>query len=192
MAVNRTFLPAHARPRHRYAFSLVLLTALTAVTGCAGQAEPEPERLTVTGAGTVYLEAVCPINAAWDEADAAIDALRIVVAREPADTAAEASALTHAIAALGTVNDETEQAITQLDPATHTWPDIALDPVEDVREQLRLSVEQVDRVRALEATEMAEHQWVAGESSDVAAAARASLGLPDTAEVACAEWAAVQ
>lgn len=161
---------------------VIAVTALTA--GCAAQ-DPEPQKpevLTASLAGGLYLEAVCPVNGAWDRADLELDRLRFLLRRGDADTREFASAMKNVAAASGT-------AAKQLAPKDRAWPKDAKTHIAEVRNTLLTDQKQALKVAKLSAEDAAEYVWQG--SDDIAASAaeaRASLGLPADPELACAQW----
>ncbi|WP_336651284.1 MULTISPECIES: hypothetical protein [unclassified Leucobacter] len=170
-----------------------VLACLLIVGGLVGCASPEPapapEVLSATKAGGVYLDAVCPVNAAWDEADVELDKLRIAVARggdAKIDT-------TRFAAAMGRVAEVSAEAGQQLDTEQQSWPAAAEAPVAEVRKTLQADRKQAVSVAKLDAVAAVGYVWQgAAESGEAAAAARAALGLPADPEAACAQWQAQQ
>lgn len=169
-----------------------LVAGLAAVTlllaGCAaGDPEPvEPEPLTATQAGGLYLSAVCPVNTAWDDVDLELDRLRLAVGRGDADPRALARALTD-------VAEASERATQALDPADAGWPAQAAPAIAEVRDTLRADRSQALRVAKLPAEELAVYEWQgSGEIAEAAATARSALALPADAATACAQWDAQQ
>jgi hypothetical protein len=125
--------------------------------------------LSATTAGGVYLDAVCPVNAAWDEVDVELDRLRIAVARggdEEIDTSRFADAMER-------VAEASSDAGKRLDTEQQSWPAQAEPAVESVRETLQADRKQALSVAKLDAEE---------------AEARAALGLPEDPVAACAQW----
>lgn len=168
----------------RRSLTLLGLAALVlGVSGCAPEPPPEPETLTPTRAATVYLEAVCPVNEAWDEADVELDRLRLAEARgESASTAAFAASMTEVAKRSGT-------AATSLTSEERTWPDAARDPVAAVAETLAADQAQAKRVAALPAAQAVDYRWEGVDDIGAAASeARAALELPADADAACAAW----
>lgn len=157
--------------------------ALLTLSSCAPEPEPEPELLTISQAGERYLEAVCPLNDAWDEVDVEVDRLRIAVNRgEDPDTV-------HFVQALTKVSEVNETAAVSLEDETIAWPDGALDAVSGVRESLERDAEQIEVVREMSAVELSTYSWQGAEESGQSAyEARVALELPESAETACAEW----
>ncbi|MBK0418945.1 hypothetical protein JD276_07845 [Leucobacter sp. CSA1] len=170
--------------RSRAAAALVAAaTVALSLAACAPDPEPEPEVLSVTEAGGVYLEAVCPVNAAWDEADVEIDRLRIGVARgEDFDTAPFAEAMS-------ALADASGEAAEQLDAGDIVWPEEARDEIEEVRVTLVADRKQALAVAELPAEEAAGYMWDGDAARDAAVAARTVLGLPEDPAAACARWA---
>lgn len=168
------------------------LTASVALTGCSGQLgqtppAPEPEVLSATEAGGIYLDAVCPVNVAWDEADIELDRLRLTVSRGEADTRRFAAAMEQ-------VGLASKAAAKALDPDTldgdgHVWPASALDEIAEVRATLLDDEKQAADVAKLPAQEATIYSWKGADAVGAAAhAARDALGLPEDGANACAQW----
>ena len=158
------------------------------VTGCATSApEPsEPEVLSASKAGGLYLSAVCPVNAEWDRVDLEIDRLRLALGRDEASTRDAARALTDLAKA-------SERSAKLLEPKRQSWPSVAEPAIDAVRETLRADRTQALRVAKLPAVELGGYVWQGGDEIAAAAAeARAALGLPADAEDACAQWSEQQ
>jgi hypothetical protein len=161
----------------------------SALTGCSGEAEappePEPEVLSASQAGGVYLDAVCPVNAAWDEADVELDRLRIAVGRGD-----EAQIDTRLFAdAMGEVADASERAAERLETKQQEWPRGTETAVEAVRDTLESDRKQARKVAKLDAADAVGYAWLGAEESAAAAAgARTALGLPEDPIAACAQW----
>ncbi len=156
------------------------------LAGCAPEPPAEPEQLTASEAGGVYLDAVCPVNAAWDRVDLEVDRLRLAVGRGEGDTAALADEFERLGAASG-------KAAKELDPEANTWPKGAEAPVERVRKSLIADEKQTAKAAKLDAEDLVGYAWPgADEAAGAAAEARAALGLPADAESACAQWAEQQ
>lgn len=152
------------------------------LVGCAPEpvVTPEPTVLTVSDAGKRYLEAVCPLNEAWNTVDLEVDRVRISIERgEAADLAPFKSAVA-AVAKLST------SAEASLGDPTVTWPKSAVRPIADVRETLEADVAQALDVSQLTAAEVATYVWIdADVVASTSAAARAALELPDDPAAAC-------
>ena len=160
-----------------------LLISAIVLSGCAGAPEPEPEVLSASEAGTAYLDAVCPVNAAWDQADAELERLRVAVTLGDRDVAPLA-------AALAEVATQSSAGAKRLDPERAVWPSSAATEVEAVRATLVSDQAQAREFAKLDAAAALEYTWEgAAESAEAAAAARAALELPDDPELACAERA---
>lgn len=176
-----------SRPRSALLGALACALLAGGIAGCAPQSEPapEPEVLSVTTAGGVYLDAVCPVNAAWDEVDVELDRLRIAVARggdEEIDTSRFADAMER-------VAEASSDAGKRLDTEQQSWPAQAEPAVESVRETLQADRKQALSVAKLDAEEAAAYDWKgAAEAGEAAAEARAALGLPEDPVTACAQW----
>ncbi|MBK0420979.1 hypothetical protein JD292_02635 [Leucobacter sp. CSA2] len=176
------------RSRPRAALPLLAAGAALALplAGCSAgpAAPPEPRKLSASQAGGAYLDAVCPVNAAWDEADVQIDRLRLALERGDGSPEAAQRALVSAGTASAT-------AAKRLDPAVSEWPEAAAPAVENVRQTLIEDERQAARVAKLSAEELANYTWKgAEESGKAAAAARKALALPDDPAFACSEWEA--
>ena len=145
--------------------------------------EPEPEQLTISDAGARYLEAVCPVNAVWDAVDIEVDHLRVAAARgDAADTAAFAGVM-HELQSASAAAEQT------LGDEAVEWPAVAKGAVERVRASLEADAGQAERVARLAASDAASHTWEgAAAAASAAQEARAALGLPENARVACEEW----
>lgn len=168
----------HTRSRRRLAAALALAAAAS-VTACAP--EPEPEPLTVSTAGAAYLDAVCPVNAAWDDADLQIDLLRIAVERGDGDTRAYAASMRR-------VAEVSRDSADRLADEDRAWPADAADAVAAVADTLTADAEQAEKVAELEAKPAVTHQWEgADDVASTSRAARQALGLPDSGEAACAQ-----
>lgn len=172
------------------------------LVGCSPQAQdapptPKPEVLSASEAGGIYLDAVCPVNEAWDEVDVELDRLRLTLSRGEADTERADTERTDterfADAMLG-VAAASKTAAKQLDPkaqakAGHAWPKDALDEIAEVARTLESDENQANRVAKLTAGKMTDYTWLgAAELGVAASAARESLGLPADGENACAQW----
>ncbi|MEJ6490038.1 hypothetical protein PQI23_09915 [Leucobacter sp. USCH14] len=169
--------------RARRTLALLGTTALmVSAAGCA-EPEPEPEALSLTRAAEVYLEAVCPVNEAWDIADVELDRLRLAAQRGgETSTSAFADAMTN-------VADRSGAAASSLTSSERTWPDAARDPVADVAETLVTDREQAEQVAKLPVEQIVEYQWEGADGIGTAAAeARAALDLPADADAACEAW----
>ncbi|UOR00356.1 hypothetical protein MUN77_09210 [Leucobacter allii] len=166
------------------ATTAAIVAAAFGLVGCAPEPEPEPEPLSVTEAGSVYLEAVCPVNDAWDAADLQIDLLRIELARGGDDASGFADAMVAVSRASGA-------AARELDAAEQSWPDAASEEIAAVRKTLAQDRRQAARVAKLPADEAVAYAWQGGDAiGETALAARRALGLPDDGEAACAQWRA--
>ncbi len=155
-----------------------------AAAGCAEPA-PDPEPLSVTRAAEVYLEAICPVNEAWDAADVELDRLRLAATREgTSSTAAFAEAM-------GVVAERSGDAASALGSEERSWPEAAEGPVAAVAETLAADREQASRVAELPVEDVVDYQWDgADDIGATAAEARAALDLPADADEACAAWRA--
>lgn len=163
---------------------LAVFTAAVFLVGCTSVPEPpKPEVLSASTAGGEYLTAVCPVNEAWDQADAALEQLRIAVSRGEGDPEQVVTALQGVIRA-------NERAEKQLDAQRVSWPKPARSAVADVRDSLAADRKQAKRVMQLDADELAEYRWSGADAAGAAAvAAREALGILDDPEVACTQWA---
>lgn len=157
---------------------------LAGCTGAQAKTEPaEPRKLSASQAGGAYLEAVCPVNTAWGEADLEIDRLRLTLDRGDADPSGARSALRTVGQASGTAADA-------LDPKRNEWPKAAAPAIAKVRETLVADQKELTRVEKLDAKKLADYSWQGGEAAGAAAAdARNALKLPDDPAFACSEWA---
>lgn len=161
------------------ALGALVCAAGLVLSGCAP--EPEPEPLSMSDAGGVYLDAVCPVNRAWDEADVEIDRLRLAVSRGERDTAAFEEAM------LG-LSEASSTAAAELLPEDTTWPEEAVAHIEAVRESLLADSEQATEVATLPAEEAIAYDWQGAEAAATSGtAARSALGLADAPETACAQ-----
>lgn len=172
--------------RVRTRAAVAAAVALLLLSGCAGdpaaEEEPEPEVLSATKAGGLYLSAVCPVNQAWDEFDVEVDRLRIAQARGERDT----DAFSEAMLAVG---EASERAAKQLEPKDKTWPTGAVDEVEAVRDSLRADAKQAEKVAELPIEKATVYVWKdLAEVGRSAAEAREVLGLPADPVAACAQW----
>lgn len=172
--------------RKKSAFVAAAALALLAATGCAEEPK-EPEALSATAAGGVYLDAVCPVNEAWGRVDVAVDRLRLAVARGEDVTHGEDGTrpLSEVMEELA---EESERASKALDPTERSWPGASAEPVERVRAGLEADADQAREVAGLDAEEAAAYTWDSGEAAEAGAAAREALGLPEDADDACAQW----
>ncbi|UTX54234.1 hypothetical protein [Leucobacter aridicollis] len=157
------------------------VVAVLALTGCSAP-EPEPEELTVSAAGARYLDAVCPVNQVWDNVDAALDRLRLAVARgDSADTGP-------IIVELEALQKSSAAAAERLTDPAVVWPDKAEAAVAAVAETLEADAQQAAEVAGLDADAIAGYSWEGGGTiAGAAADTRAALGLPADAGAACAE-----
>lgn len=153
--------------------------------GCQAAAleePPEPEVLSATKAGGLYLSAVCPVNEAWDELDVEVDRLRIAQSRGEDGT----EGFSEAMLAVG---EASERAAKQLEPKDRAWPEDAVDEVEAVRDTLRDDAKQAEKVADLPIEKATVYSWKGAADAGVAAAeAREALGLPADAVTACTQW----
>lgn len=159
------------------------------VAGCA-QADPPsspkaPEVLTESKAGRLYLDAVCPVNEAWGEADVELDRLRIAQGR--GDAEADTDAFARAMREVGKRSDAAAQ---RLEPENLAWPSGAQRKIEAVRESLRDDAKEAAEVAEMTADEAAGYTWNGAEAAGATAeAARKALGLPEDPMAACNQWA---
>lgn len=162
------------------------------LTGCSAQgsapaANPEPEVLSASEAGGMYLDAVCPVNEAWDEADVERDRLRLTFSRGEDDTQRFAAAMKNVATASATAAKALDPRV--LDKAGRAWPKQALDEIADVQRTLESDRTQASKVAELDANEAVDYIWQGSEELGTAAsAARSVLGLPEDGESACAQW----
>ncbi|QIM16831.1 hypothetical protein G7067_11145 [Leucobacter insecticola] len=161
----------------------ILLGFAFLASGCSQAEEPvEPEVLSASAAGGVYLDAVCAVNDAWDTADLELDRLRIGLGRGEGDAAALQAALREVASA-------SKSAAAELSSEDQIWPSAAQDPVDKVRKTLIADQTQAERVAKLSAAELAEYSWEGSETiSKAAAEARAALDLPADGALACTQW----
>lgn len=157
------------------------VTALAALSGCAAP-EPEPEALTITEAGSRYLDAVCPVNAAWDEVDVEVDRLRIAISRgDSVDTAGY-------VDALAGMELASRAAVETLDDPLVAWPAEAEAAVAEVGDSLRADARHAEEAAELAAAAAVAHRWPdVSNIADAALRARVALGLPEDPAGACAE-----
>lgn len=154
------------------------------MTACAPEPEPEPVQLSITAAGGAYLDAVCPVNDAWDELDLAVDQLRLALDAGGESTAAE-EMLAEALDDLGAASVRAARALEDTD---QVWPAGAAQLVTQVAESLRADGAEAARVMKLAPEKAATLSWPGvAESAETATAARAALGLPADSAAACAE-----
>lgn len=154
------------------------------LAACAPEPAPEPERLTISQAGARYLNAVCPVNSAWDEVDVEIDRLRIAMARDSADSEVDARLFGEAMHELGAASARAEA---ELGDESVAWPQGAQHAIAKVRESLTADAEQAETAAAFTAIEASGYSWKgADQLARAAGDARAALDLPEDPEVACA------
>lgn len=153
--------------------SLLTVALLALLTACGSDPPPpEPQR---DAAGEAYLAAVCPVNEAWDEVDAAIDALQIAVDRGAGDPAAVRAALTR-------LANRADRAAAQLDSAA--WPASARTAVAAVAAALRADADRARRAQEFSAREVVDYAWPGiDDTADRVRDARRALGVP----AGCAE-----
>ena len=171
--------------------AFVAAASVALLAGCsnapAAHETPPPEVLSASAAGVIYLEAVCPVNDAWDTADLELDRLELSIASGGTDTSRVADAL-------GAVAKSSEVADAALAPETlskqqQAWPDSAGQLVDDVRATLQGDAKQARQVAALTAPEIVAYTWQGADAiKSSAAAAREALGLPADGANACAQW----
>lgn len=163
-----------------------MLVLTCSLAGCAPEPAPReaPQyQLTVTDAGARYLDAVCPVNAAWDAVDVEVDRLRIALAR---GGEADARPFADAVRALGAASGAAGESL--VDPSLE-WPSPARGPVAEVGASLAADAEQAQRAAGLDASAAVGYAWEdAAEAAASAKRARTALGLPDDARLACAGW----
>lgn len=169
---------------------LGVVMLICGLTGCAEEV-PEPQKLTVSEAGAEYLEAVCPVNAAWDDADVALDRLRLeadrVVERDSGDV--ESVDVADFAQRMRAVAKQSAGAAAALTASTTLWPDAAAGSIAEVARTLEDDEDQATRVAKLSAEQALDYRWEGAEDvGSAAASARAALGLPDDADAACAQW----
>ena len=162
---------------------MIIVGGALSVTACAPEPVPEPERLTISQAGARYLDAVCPVNSAWDAADVEIDRLRIAVARETSDDEIDTRLFSEAIHKISSVSARAE---TQLGDPGVAWPKGADRAITDVRASLAADAAQAETAAALTATEVSRYSWEGADGlASAASDAREALGLPDDPDLAC-------
>lgn len=164
----------------------MIVAAVATTAGCA-PAEPDaPEPLSVTAAGGVYLDAVCPVNTAWDQVDLEVDRLRLGLQRGETNTKGF-------VASLKKLEAASEKAAKRLAKNESSWPREAEDAIVAVKDTLLSDTTQAARVAKLSAKQAAAHTWKGSdETAQAAAEARASLGLPADPQLACAQRAEQQ
>ncbi|MBC9953057.1 hypothetical protein ICM05_00145 [Leucobacter sp. cx-42] len=169
----------------RFTQALVIGSAVALSLGLAGCTKSEPEtpqvKLSVSEAAAQYLDAVCPVNSAWDAADSEIDRLRIAVARGEGvvDTRLYADAISQ-------VGEVSGKAATQLTSADVVWPAAAGPLVVKVASSLKADAKTAPTAAKLEAEQAVNYEWPgATQAGTAAAAVREALGLPDDAVAAC-------
>ncbi|MFD5599759.1 hypothetical protein ACFWHR_06840 [Leucobacter sp. NPDC058333] len=172
------------RHTRRFSASLGIALVVLATVGCsAPEPTPKPESLTVSRAGAVYLDAVCPVNDAWDTADVELDQLRLAVSRDLSPSTKKFSA------AMTDVAEQSAIAKKKLTSPKRTWPAVADAPVAEVADTLETDRVQAQRVAKLTAAKAIAYDWAGAEEiGTAAAAARAALQLPADADSACAQW----
>ena len=180
--------------RKAWAAGVISVAATLLLAGCtgAGSADPAPEDapevLSATEAGGIYLDAVCPVNAAWDDADLELERLRLTVSRGGDDTRRFAAAMQKVAKQSGAAAHELDPKV--LDRGGHAWPATALDEIEAVQKTLKADEKQAAKVAKFDAAQVLEYTWKGStELGTAASAARAALGLPADGENACAQWA---
>lgn len=154
------------------------------VTSCgAGTPTPvEPEELSASKAGGLYLSAVCPVNDEWDRVDLEIDRLRLALGRGDGSPKNAARALVD----LADASARSEKALA---PKGQAWPTAAEPAIEAVRDTLRADRAQALRVAKLPADELVAYSWQgSAEIATAASDARSALGLPANALDACVQW----
>lgn len=167
---------------------IAVAAATLALGGCASEpsAEPvettPPEPLTVSKAGTLYLDAVCPLDEAWGEVDVELDRLRIAVGRGDTDTSTFAKAMDR-------LADASKHASELLDAPGQSWPEEAEDEIAAVRKTIDADEKQAKTVAKMPASQAVNYAWEgAADIGASATAARAVLGLPSDPDAACAQW----
>ncbi|WP_026139618.1 hypothetical protein [Leucobacter salsicius] len=170
----------------------IVATAGLLLAGCSGQggppeAAPEPEVLSASEAGGIYLDAICPVNAAWDAADVELERLRLTLSRGEDDTRRFAAAMNEVAAASKTAAQELDPKT--LDEAGHAWPKTAISDIKAVQKTLTDDQKQAARVAKLTGSEVLNYAWQGSEEVGAAAsAAREALALPADGQSACAQW----
>lgn len=162
----------------------LVIASVVLTAGCAQDPEPPkpPEVLTASVAGGLYLDAVCPVNDAWDQVDLELDRLRLGLSRGEADTKEFAVAVKK-------VAEASEKAAKQLAPKDRAWPEDAKSAVGEVRDTLLADQKQALKVAKLKAKEAVDYVWQGSDDiAKSAAEARVVLGLPADPELACAQW----
>lgn len=169
---------------------LGVVMLICGLTGCAEEV-PEPQELTVSEAGAEYLEAVCPVNAAWDDADVALDRLRLEADRAAERDSGDVESVDVADFAqrMRAVAKHSADAAAALTASTTRWPDAAAGSIAEVARTLEDDEGQAARVAKLGAEKALDYRWEGAEDvGSAAASARDALGLPDDADAACAQW----
>lgn len=165
------------------AAALALLLA-----GCAPEPEarPKAEALSASKAGGVYLDAVCPVNDAWDSVDVEIDRLRVAEGRGETGTSEFADAMRR-------LSEASLAAADALESDEISWPKDAASEVAAVAKTLRGDAKQAEKAAGLPIAKAVAYEWDGAEEAGAdAAAARAALGLPADPASACAQWAEQQ
>lgn len=139
--------------------------------------------LTITQAGGAYLDAVCPVNDAWDDLDLAVDQFRLAL--DGGNSSGAEDRFTEALTALGT---KSRTAARTLEDSDQIWPAGAASSVEEVAESLREDFDESVRAAKLDPEDAVALTWPgATESAAAASAVREALGLPAEGREACAE-----
>lgn len=165
--------------------SAALCVIAACLVSCAPEADPpaEPTVLTLTSAAETYLDAVCPLNSAWDRVDTRVDALRQAIsAGSP-----ESGALLHAVRSeLRHTAQVGERAAAALGAADLKWPAEAEASVGAVIDSLQRDATEIGQVLELSAERTAAYTWAdPGTADALAGRVRADLGLPDDPRAAC-------
>lgn len=158
----------------------VTVVAGAALAGCAPEPAPEPAALNISDAGARYLDAVCPVNAAWNAVDLEIDRLALAADHgEPGDTRPFQGALAK-------VEQRSLQAAEVLADETVAWPAEAEAAVAKVAKSLEADAAQAAEVTLLSADEIVAYRWKgAAATAKSGSDTRLALGLPAEADVAC-------
>lgn len=163
--------------------ALVVAALALALAACAPEPEPEPDLLTASEAGALYLDAVCPLNAVWDEADVEIDRLRIQVERGEDGTQAFAASMTR-------VAEASDEAGRMLAHEDYAWPAAVQPEIDDVRASLQNDAAQALEVAEMSAAEAADYTWQGMDAAaESGARAREALELPEDPVAACTQHA---
>lgn len=162
----------------------VVVATASLLASCALHADragdSEPVRLSASAAGERYLEAVCPLNAAWDAVDLEVDRLRL--AKEQS-VDADVSFFRDAIGSVAKLSDTARQSL--IDDGV-VWPQEARDAISRVGASLEADATLARDVEKLTPEDIVTFVWPSAETvADSAAEARAALELPEDPVAAC-------